>query len=133
MTPATYSLRSWLGVGLMAVVAVPRLAQLVVDPGTYDPLGVVALVGSVAAGVLLFLAELRIDDDGVSVRPGWLSVRWDQIESFEARPRRDFVRLIRVHRTGKRPRTLTPGWLKPERGAFLLAEVEKGLSASRSR
>jgi hypothetical protein len=117
----------------MAVVAVPRLVQLVVDPGSYDPLGVVALVGSVAAAALLLLARLTVDDDGVTVWPGWLHVRWDEIESFEARPRRDLVRIIRVHRKGRRPRTLTPGWLQPERGAVLLDEVERRLSASRSR
>jgi hypothetical protein len=133
MNETTYSLRSWLGVGLMALVAVPRIVQLFVDPGSYDPLGVLALVGSVAAGLLLLFARLTIDDDGVVVSPWWLRIRWEEIESFQARPRRDLVRVIQVHRKGMRPRTLTPAWLNPERGALLLADLEQRVSDSRSR
>jgi hypothetical protein len=129
----TYSLRSWPSVGLMAVIAVPRIVQLFVDPGDVDLLGVVALVGAIAAGVLLYAARLTVDDHGVVVSPWWLHTTWDEIESFEARPKRDHVRLIRVQRTGRRPRTLTPGWLRPERGALLLDELEQRLSDSRSR
>jgi hypothetical protein len=116
----------------MALVGVPRIVQLVVDPGSFDVLGGVALVGSLVAGMWGILAHLDVDDEGIALRPGTLTVAWDEIESFEARPRRDFVRIIRVHRKGKRPRTLTPGWMKPERSGPVLDELEKRLSASRT-